>query len=365
MSDYYQNAVEIAGAKQRLYEETVSALQNEERFKTYFSGFDENTVQSFIEHYARMKAQWHENGETMVRLRNHHQRQWKLNAFEMLEQIQHKKLFNVECLWRAERTKLQQVNVTFDFYKWRHDVLDCPFLEPVSEEELSVYKEFLSTLPDDKKFKDVDVGNSYYNLKDNNYRDYPLWYSFYDSYYKTAYLLSLPDLRTEKEEYYRELWRKEQGPKWASGPRDKRPMMRYLHEKDFAEWFLAEFETKETLKLYRSTKQWDEKNERTEEIEMDLINLGEADRTVPVEEDEDWRKGIKRAAERYYRERTLEVLDEVWKLYCSRKAAGRPAREAYDYSSFHTEWDNSTSDRVVEQILRGRELDGKPRDLNF
>ncbi|MEP7169446.1 MAG: hypothetical protein ABI855_08775 [Bacteroidota bacterium] len=307
---YHEKRAKDADEKQVIYEQTVAELKNGERFKNYFSKYSEDTVNSFIELYARQKAEWFSNGDMMVNYRKHHELRWRQNAFMILEHIQLKKLFNAECEWRAEKIKFKEIEICFDFHVWTRHVLDCPFIKPVNEAELNLYISFLNDLSDEKSFDDYNIGNDYRALKDGyfrkgeHYSEYPAWYTCYDEHYGSHILLDLPDIRGEKEEAYCDLWREEQKPVWEeqNSGRDKRPNIRTLYDKEFAEWFLKEFDTKEILKLFRSTVQWDEKRQRTEEIEMDLINLGEADCNVPVEDDDDWRNGIKRGSEKYYRE---------------------------------------------------------------
>jgi len=365
---YHTSRKKDADEKQRIYEQTVHYLQNDERLKNYLNAYTADSVKSFIEFYAHQKAEWFINGDTMLNLRKHHETQWEENALMILKHIQLKKLFNAECEWRAEKMTLPGIEICLDFMVWSRKVLDCPFIKPVTEEEVNLYISFLGDLDDKISFDDYNIGNDYPTLKDGFYKkgkyysEYPPWYSYYDAHFGIERLLLLPDIRGDKEKFYNELFHKEQQPlrDEQKAARDKRPHIGSIYEKNFTEWFLKEFDSKETLKLYHNTLQWDEKHQRIEDIDMELINLGEADRDVAVEDDEDWRNGIKRGAEKYYRQRTIEVLPAAWESYCSRIDAGKPFTEEDEENTF-----TGLRNQVMDQILRGREMNKEPRDLNF
>lgn len=103
---YIDKQVAKADLRQKIYEETKLALQTEKRFVDLLASYHEQSVGFFIEHYAHMKATWISGGDEMVKFRDHMNLQWRQKAFIGLLQIQKKKLFNLECEWRAEKIKI-------------------------------------------------------------------------------------------------------------------------------------------------------------------------------------------------------------------------------------------------------------------
>jgi len=372
---FLKSEFDNAQLKQKIFDETLSSLKTEERFVNYFRDFQESSVNQFMEYYSHMKAEWYSSGTMMTSYRNFQQTQWWKYAFECLGHIQHKKLFNLQCQWRAEKIKLEGFEICYDFTSHRQEILDCKAIPPVSHDELNAYIQYLEELSDEEPFLDQwNIGDDYDRLKSNYYGIgrpdgvYPEWYRFYDKHFGTDILLALPDIRGEKENFYRDLWRKEKEPEWAAhaAARDTRPFIKNLIDREFAEWFLKTFDSKETLALYRSTRLHDDILEQTEHIQMDLINLQQARQRVPIEQDEDWRKGIERACELYHRQKTIALLPAVWELYSQRMKEGKPAMEKED-RRFERDSPSSYDIRsgYLEHILRGRELNGEPRDLNF
>jgi hypothetical protein len=374
LKGFIEQQLDEAALKQKVYAETKTAFASEDRFVNYLNGFDENSVKQFTEYYAHMKGQWMASGPMMTKYRSFQRNQWWKYAFECLEHIQHKKLLNLECRWRAEEIKVEGFEICFDFRLYGKEVLDCKAIPAVSSEELDAYIQYLEELSDEERFlRQWNIGDDYERAKNNFYGIdtdgvYPEWYRFYDRHFGTEVLLTLPDIRGKKEKFYWDLWYKEKAPEYAAheAARDKRPHMKYLSDREFAEWFLKTFDAKETLPLYRAVRGYDDIREQTEEIEMDLINLQQAKQQEPIENDEDWRNGVKRATEMYHRKKTIAQLPSAWEVYRQRIEEGKPAQEKEDRQ--HAK-DNSTMHDLrpmyLEHLLRGRELNGEPRDLNF
>ena len=131
---------------------------------------------------------------------------------EALWEIQQKKLFNYQCLWRAERVVTEHVETEMDFNYWSRNIKNCAFIKPISDEEFNMYKDYYETkeVDDfDETFKYIDW-QDYHTYKEEAKGDeetisYPEWYEYYDMREGTNALMLLPDIRGEKEGFYLDL----------------------------------------------------------------------------------------------------------------------------------------------------------------
>ena len=63
---------------------------------------------------------------------------------ERLKEILQKKLFDMQCLWRAEKIIIPEINVSSDFRYWEANIFNCPFIEPVTENEIEIILKHLT-----------------------------------------------------------------------------------------------------------------------------------------------------------------------------------------------------------------------------
>ena len=99
-----------------------AAIQN------YFNQFNATSVASFIDSYARDKKWWIYYGKRNLESKENHSIKWVAEAAEHLAIIQQKKLFDMQCLWRAEKIVIPQVKLCYEFKMWEKDILNCPFV---------------------------------------------------------------------------------------------------------------------------------------------------------------------------------------------------------------------------------------------
>ena len=96
----------------------------------------------------------------------------------------------------GNQIQLPGVETTWDFGKWESNIRNCPFLDPITEEEVDLYIRFLET-NDDSHGDDWQEWQNYEEII-GNYRDdeedtssIPEWYQFYNLYKGTASLMLL------------------------------------------------------------------------------------------------------------------------------------------------------------------------------
>ncbi len=54
---------------------------------------------------------------------------WVSKVSDHLQYIQQKKLFDAQCLWRAEQLDIPDIQICYDFMIWEKDILNCPFID--------------------------------------------------------------------------------------------------------------------------------------------------------------------------------------------------------------------------------------------
>ena len=131
--------------REKTLAEVTQSLKTDERITDYFKQFNKLSVDIFINAYAHKKTIWLECGAAFKEIQFRRDTEWIDLAFEHLENIQHKKLFDAQCLWRAEQLTISEVEICYNFSLWGDDVLNCPFIEAISEDDIKLYLEFLNS----------------------------------------------------------------------------------------------------------------------------------------------------------------------------------------------------------------------------
>jgi hypothetical protein len=348
-------------------------LENDERFANYFKDFNAASVKRFIDEYAENKEAWWGDKELYIKRNENESLQWINEAQQHLEKIQQKKLFDAQCLWRAEKRTFAEVQICFDFQVWERNVLHCPFLEPVSDDDIDLYIQFLNEGALDRDPDDTEDWQNYDFIKgsyeDGVYDelDFPGWYKFYNEQRETESLLLLPDIRGEKEDIYitlhhnKENEKNKQKNKQPENDLDNRPMLRYndIRTRDL---FIKTFEDRETQYYYKEHRHWKfDKYENDEIEEMISVLLSERE-TVPIEGHDDFKEGIRCAYYRYRNGKIAEFLPFAYEEYKLNRSMGLGASEDNRKAMENYK---GLRKRYYDSIIQGRILNGEPGDLNF
>jgi hypothetical protein len=305
-------------------------------------------------------------------------------AENVLDMILQKKMFNQQVLWRADKVKLPGIEICYDFHGWEHKLINCKFLEEITQQEIDLMKEFLvdDSLVDKEKwyFHAWQDYNENMAETDDGDRGYmPLWYRYYDDRMNTGALLSLPNLRGEKEEEYKQIyysWKRQQPPE---KPKRAKPykMPKHLNrmwsfETEYSK-FINLFENDYFIFLnngnLESKKYLDETFEENEdEFESAITTLKWADEVVPIEANDSWHEAVIIAAAKYQNKRIADRLDGVYEEYLrNRELFGdmdiTVTNHLYNKNSIDV--DISMRKMFADMILKGRELCGEPQDFNF
>jgi hypothetical protein len=375
LGDMFERDVDETAWKENFFQKTVQELKTEQRFLDYFRNYHPASVESFIHRYSNLKTQWYAMADNYKRWKKLREDQWLKAAFVALEQIQQKKLFDLQCLWRADRIKMESVEITSDFEFWQHNIFFCPDLDPIEHDEIDLYCKYLQDSDLGHPFDEWYDMQAYERIKENFEGKgdpwfYNPWYRYCDNPNGSGGFLRLPDVRGEKEEFYFNLKVaeyvrthqqeiKERDEKYAK----ELPFL-HAYTGAFMDNFVKENESADYYKLWKI---WREREDKFEDMEK-AIYAADCLKEIPLpyypsEAGDDWQEGIKKTYERYRRELTIEMLPQAYAMYLENyknsdwKYPGRP-------DDTTRPWKN-ISDMRKKSIIEGRVLNGEPADLKF
>ena len=274
-----------------------------------------------IDTYAREKSMYAMHGDIMLNNLNRETYRWEYYGEEALCEIQQKKLFDMQCLWRAGELKIKGVKTTHDFKTYERNIRGCKFLSPVNEKELKHYIDFLKSeqiRPTEKAYKwqDYDsIRNE--NLKEVGVSRIPLWYQYHNYITGNNSLLLLPDIKGEKEKYYMEIYDQYRTKTLAENPYsdipDNRP--RLIGDDETVNNFLRMFDEKSILyynELFDDRKPYPE-GSRYFNRATDYMNNEK--KTIAIEENDDWQVAFLEMVFDYRRKKIAEILPDLFAEY--------------------------------------------------
>ena len=296
---------------------------------------------------------------------------------QALDMLLQKKLFNLECQWRTGNIKLPGIRTSYDFYHWRSNIRHCPFLETVYKEELEILRRFVlkdAFWEDNHDLNDIARGLDYDDITEKDeqglFDDMPDWYEYYDTYMGTGMLAQLPDVKGHAEERYRRACHeKEQAGKpqapslpWVPPPprNTGKPYNQYDEYCELANNFEDPY-FKALLKSKRDEEDLintiEEEDETWDDYTHYLHNLPNL---PPVRGGLGWRKALRWVYQDYLSSVIHADLPTVWEEYTMYSSMGLRAADNEDKDTF-----KYMADKILQEILDGREWLGEPRDLNF
>ena len=382
MGDYITDKKLRAEKKKELFPQYVQEIKDNAAAQEYFSGFSPESVNSFTEQYALQKAEWMTEDNEYASWNSRQQLNWETEAFKRLEEIQQKKLFDLQCQWRAEKIELEDTLITMDFSYWESTIMNCPFLPPITEEELNLYLQYLQSNNYEEEQDLFAPWQDYTGIKEayeteNENRNFPEWYDFYNGRKGTGIYMLLPDIHGPKEKRYRELYDAEfkkiiKASQEAKKAEDPRPIfLNYPHNQ--IPFIVATFEDKKTQEYYKlfgdNEDEWNEymdEDDEDEYEEQEYVNietvfhdLERAPDIIPVKAGTDFREALEQAWKAYSVIKIAEAIPRTYEQYMLHIESGLSFTIEYYESKL------SVRDWWRNNILRGRELNGDPRDFNF
>jgi hypothetical protein len=371
--DFLNSQANVAKQKDIYSKEVLNTLNTEERFVNYFNQFEDSSVKLFKNLYVQYRTNWHFNPYNKIDFKNRiNQRFYKL-AITALKNIQLKKLFNVMSSWMNKECNFPDIEVSIDWEKWCKKPLSCPHIEPIQLHEIECYKDFINQLEDTFFFahmyinlspmsfvEDKELKGSRWEGEYGQEEYYGRWFTFFDQRYGTSYFKLKPGTRVTNE--YKYIWHyqktiQENAPQIT--PPEILPTISIYSNKDE---FVNLFEDKEFKQLYKAYSRWKDELRFAEDIDMDIIYLCEAKEIIPIEDNDDWREGISIASDKYCRNKTIQILEDVFDEYLIL----RTIDEGFDeWEESHNMATFTTHDEHIKKIFNGRKLMGEPEDLNF
>jgi hypothetical protein len=354
-------------------QEILKDLKKNPKYKKFFAPYNKQTVQMFIRAYADAKWRYLKYGEMYLKREDKETSRYKYRAEQCFWQIQQKKLFNVQCLWRAEKIQLPGILLSREFEYWEKAIKTCPYIEPVSEEEFNLYLEYLNSdsysYGNDDEYCDWQ-GFMMFIDDDDFDEDYPAWYRFYDEKKGTGDLIKLPDLRGDKEMKYTKLAAadrmetyKKEHPEYTEHVSDPRPMITYGDE--FLVEFIKKFDDPILLKYHELMDRGDYDDDEFPELSDALEDLKNAEVPIIVEEGSCWQDTIIKSMASHQIRQLNKALPIVYDEYLFRLHNNI----AFGYTDEEIE-DQDRERKMVDEsfktnILLGRKLNSEPEDFNF
>jgi hypothetical protein len=365
----------------KVRKDTVKWLKKDKAITAYFSQFSSRSVEYFITDYAHNKGMFLEYGSSFQEMIDEKQSIYFERADTCLKEIQLKKLFNLYCLWCAEQVTLDGIFTTWDFFPLAADVMNCTLITPIHQDEFDLYMQYAQSNQFEytDNFDWLDTSDLRHDSEDLDML--PRWFQYCNTYTGDSSYLLLPNIRDEKEDIYRGLWRAEQDAeieaKYASGElkrnvRDDRPDIRTRNYEQMID-FMKRFETPAVIRLFEGYNDYGKKSsiisededgeesyldEQVEDI-MHAINSLSGTK-IPIEANADWRKGLIAAWQKFEQTETATCLSYAYDNYLFR----RQNNILFEKDS-HLQFKISLANDVRKQILRGRVLNGEPEDFNF
>jgi|YNPMSStandDraft_2_1061718.scaffolds.fasta_scaffold00120_3 hypothetical protein len=361
---------EIAKEAVEKYQEFIEDLKTNPKYKEYFERFNYASVQNFIQAYALKKYAMLKYGESYLKNEEREFLQKKQKAERRLWEIQQKKLFNLQCLWRAEKIKIPEISVSYDFFYWEKNIENCPFLDPISEEDFDLYYEYILS----DQFKEIDwiySWQDYDRIKEEYHKEggqIPEWYAFYDARRGTEDYLLMEDIRGNKEKFYLEVWHNYQMKKYGNieAPDiykryDERPDLN-IYDPYVVEDFIKRFESPKLLEYYRAYRRNVEEIQDPE-LDMALEILRNADEKVEIQANEDWREAVILAARNYQKRQIAIAHRQSYQNYLYRNIY-QIAHEVHA-EEFEIQWYKDLADQMKARIIEARVILGEPPNLDF
>lgn len=359
-------------------QQTEQELKSNPVYQEFFSQFNPGSVESFIRNYARRKAFYLTRGQEYIQQEEQSGFRYKMIAEEALWAIQQKKLFNLQCQWRAEQIRLKGVEHSSQFQLLSANIQHCPYITPVSRAEMELYVKFLlsghaslvlsyDNWQDYEAFKAEYQSGSIPSIDDLVEEHMPAWYRFYDEYMSTSSLLDLPDVRGEKEQRYRSIARQRQLEqlKRTNTPKqvDSRPYIS-IYDTEMVESFVRRFEDKKTLKFCKAVEQFQQMLDDHIELDEAIEILRNAGRQVRIHANDDWKSAIIEAANQYELEQIAHLLPAVHQEYVIRMENGINFPQSL-IDKKRAEYAFQLCENAKQQILEGRRILGEPENLRF
>ncbi len=381
------------------------------KFREYLKPYREDTQNVFLKEYADFKAEYELSADKYFKQKQIKELQFHKTAEEMLWYIQQKKLFDLQCLWRAEQIQIKEIKICDDFAYWSADIKRCPFIDPITEQEAELLQQFVSSLSFEKPLFNNYNWQNYEDFAEEHKGDQemlsmPEWYHFYNMHRGTEALMILPDIRGKKEEHYQQVainYRLTVSPhKRTAEPESEKEEDAALHINENEEYdqddpapfqfekiiapddkrpflgrginneindFINQFEDEKLKSIHQLRQRLNNRerkgepfdNYRLQQAMQLLIDAGD---NYPIDAYYDWRQAVLNLANKFERENIAKEIPIAYQQYKFRIESGiAPFLTRVEKNDILKKKKENKFDR--ELILEGRKLLNEPLDFNY
>lgn len=361
---------------------TEAVILADPRLREALSGYQPLMHDNCLRAYAAVLADLDRHGKTYEANLEYLLHQHDEDTRQYLWMIQHQKLFDLECQWRAQLVEVPGAVLTSNFEDWHEDITNCPVLSPITAEEVALFDAFLAQLTDPDV---LDVGNpaddfwrhrrhappDHDDEDDSLLDDLPEWTQFWDLHRGSGYLRTLPDVRGALEQRYEKVARQQRRANRSTSPpappdsRPHAPTYGPAFDALARDWLrrfepaakLRQLEIKEQLGAFNA-------NVGVDNLQQALERLQNAGQTVPITAHADWRVAVIEAANRHYLDQLRAMLPQAYEDYCQREGLG------ISHQDYRADWqipdpDETNFEEQAERIREGRRALGEPDNLDF
>ena len=380
--DYHQQQADKHQQQALVDAQVAEDLMSNPRYDAFFAAYQPQVREQFVRDYVSKRHLWTQYGDFYERHLAGQLTQFEQEAYVRLWDIQQKKLFDLQCEWRAELVAVPGVNTSADFDTLGGLIENCTLIPPITSAELEMYLGWVRQADYEEELHDNDgIWQRYEDVKAQlspegdeaedsafYFGKVSEWYEFHNQRTGNGRLLRLPDLRGHKEERYLDAWRDHNAakrettpPPEPTTPPDPRPAyLPYDEARQLQGVFAQQFES---AALNRQRISYETANPPStwedEELERVLDFLKDVDEPVAIAAGDDWRLALRQASYTFRQQKLLASLPHAYEAYCQRQEWGiaqPPCSEQEPHSI--ASWYNKA-------ILEGRKALGEPEDFDF
>lgn len=368
--DRYEEGVAKLLEEKQLKIKWRKEIEENESIQNYFKGYIPDSIDIFLKMYLTKKYLAHIHADFYEKQLEKKRTKWIDLANEHLEYILQKKLFDLQCLWRAEQIKIEAVSICLDFEVWGKDIFNCLFLEPINPDDIKNYQDFLNS-GQANRYSYHTHWQDYESLKEEYISggedsSIPEWYEYHNVRTGNSSLFLLPDTRGRKEEFYTDLvnaeLREEYKKKQLENPMvfDDRPFLSYGDDQ-VLDFFSKTFETAEENKKFKNYQEYNAKNQ-SDDIRMEELmwTMADVDEYISIESHYDYKQALELAYNKYYFGKIAEHLPIAYQNYIFNKNMSLTIKKD-DEDNFYIR----LREDYLQKILKGREMNGEPRNFDF
>ncbi|MFM1745000.1 MAG: hypothetical protein RLZZ630_937 [Bacteroidota bacterium] len=378
MSQSVQNKFNEEIQAELIRHQTEENLKSNPVFREFFNQFNPSSVEGFIRHYSKRKALYMVRGEEFLRVEDSQSFRYKLIAEQGLWSIQQKKLFNLQCQWRAEQIQLKGIEHSTQFMLLSTHIQHCTLISPVTKDEVEMYRNYLCSeqaelvvhydnWQDYEGFKAEYQSDRIPGVDAEVEEQVPAWYRYYDEKAGSAHFMDLPDIRGEKENRYRSIHRQRQLEKLKednpSKKLDDRPYLS-IYDTELLESFVKRFEDRQTLRYCKAVERFQKKMDANLEVDAAIEILKTAAKAIPVSAHSDWRQALVQSAQRFELEQVSDLMPLVFEEYQFHLDNGINFTQRY-LDRKREEYVSQLCEKARQQILEGRRILNEPENFRF